>query len=87
LFIKLLRFYLRQKYVIPEEQAEWVGLSLVEAMHKQWKIEEDAGLHVSLFDKHMFLTMHLKPKLVKLAGIKTNDTFLAILTLKLFLFS
>lgn len=34
-----------KKYIIPEDKAEWVGLTLKDAMWKQWNIEKKAGLH------------------------------------------
>ncbi|CAK8683949.1 unnamed protein product [Clavelina lepadiformis] len=51
-----------QKYVISEEEASWVGLTLREAMHKQWDIEKAAGKHgpVPLLDLY---TKELKEKI------------------------
>ena len=42
-----IRTYIMQKLAIPLEQAEWVGLTLSEAMQKQWEEEKKNGKHVS----------------------------------------
>lgn len=51
-----------QKYMMKREDAEWVGLTLREAMEKQWELEKKQGLHDSkpLLD---IFTEELKNKL------------------------
>nr|CAB3263970.1 39S ribosomal protein L28, mitochondrial-like [Phallusia mammillata] len=39
-----------KKHVISEEEAEWTGLTLVEAMEKQWEAEKSKGLHTPLLE-------------------------------------
>ena len=34
-----------KKYSLPLEQAEWVGLTIYEAMKKQWEKEKEQGMH------------------------------------------
>ncbi|XP_039254863.2 large ribosomal subunit protein bL28m-like [Styela clava] len=51
-----------KKYIIPADEAEWVGLTLEQAMWKQWYEEKQSGAHdsVPLLDIY---TQELKEKL------------------------
>lgn len=51
-----------KKYVIEREDAEWIGLTLREAMLKQWNLEKEQGLHDSKPLLEIF-TEELKQKL------------------------
>uniref|UniRef100_A0A0B6ZHV8 Large ribosomal subunit protein bL28m n=1 Tax=Arion vulgaris TaxID=1028688 RepID=A0A0B6ZHV8_9EUPU len=64
--VKRDKVYNRYKeYVIPEEEAEWVGLNIEEAVEKAKKFEEETNKPVALKDVYL---VHLVKKLQELSA-------------------